>query len=115
MDVILDSLGYSKGAVGARMTALSDDPRYKFAEGDPGRAEIMAFHQERRNVTPPRPPRAFRTLVRGNLEVKRLPPEEEPGAPGAYGGAGPIDGKIPGRYRVNTRAAEGHRKHTHGG
>ena len=31
------------------------------------------------------------------MEVKRLPPEEEPGAPTAYGGAGSIDGKIPGK------------------
>ena len=62
------------------MTALSDDPRYKFAEGDPGRAEIMAFIQERLKIIRAQLPRAFRTLVPGHLEVKRLPPEEEPGA-----------------------------------
>lgn len=111
MDVILKSLGYTQGSVGARMTALSDDPRYKFAEGDPGRAEIMAFIQERLKIIRAQLPRAFRTLVRGNLEVKRLPPEEEPGAPGAYGGAGSIDGSIPGKFWINLRTTDLHRKY----
>jgi uncharacterized protein (DUF885 family) len=111
MDVILKSLGYTQGTVGARMTALSGDPRYKFAEGDAGRAEIMAFIQQRLQIIRAQLPRAFRTLVRGNLEVKRLPPEEEPGAPGAYGGAGSIDGSIPGKFWINLRTTDLHRKY----
>jgi uncharacterized protein (DUF885 family) len=111
MDVILKRLGYTQGTVGARMTALSEDPRYKFSEGDKGRAEIMAFIQERLKIIRAQLPRAFRTLVRGNLEVKRLPPEEEPGAPGAYGGAGSIDGSIPGKFWINLRTTDLHRKY----
>jgi uncharacterized protein (DUF885 family) len=53
-----------------------------------------------------RMPRAFRTLVKGNVEVKRLPLAEEPGAPGAYGGAGSIDGTIPGRLWINLRTTD---------
>ena len=111
MDPILKSLGYTQGSVGARMTALSNDPRYKFSEGDKGRAEIMAFIQERLKIIRAELPRAFRTMVRGNLEVKRLPPEEEPGAPGAYGGAGSIDGSIPGKFWINLRTTDLHRKY----
>ena len=111
MDVILKNLGYTKGSVGERMIALSNDPRYKFAEGDSGRAEIMAFIQERLKIIRAQLPRAFRTLVRGNLEVKRLPPEEEPGAPGAYGGAGSIYGSIPGKFWINLRTTDLHRKY----
>ena len=40
------------------------------------------------------------------MEVKRLPPEEEPGAPTAYGGAGSIDGKIPGKYWINLKSTD---------
>ena len=29
------------------MQALAKDPRYKFSEGDKGRAEILAYIQER--------------------------------------------------------------------
>jgi len=56
-------------------------------------------------------PRAFHTVVDPNMEVKRLPPEEEPGAPGAYGGAGSIDGKIPGRFWINLRTTKLHRRY----
>ena len=96
MDGILKGLGYSQGTVGERMKALAKDPRYQFPEGDKGRAEIMAFIQNRLDWIRAQMPRAFNTVVNPNMEVKRLPPEEEPGAPGAYGGAGSIDGKIPG-------------------
>ena len=111
MDPILKGLGYTQGSVGARMKALADDPRYKFSQGDKGRAEIMAFIQERLALIRAQLPRAFNTLVRGNLEVRRLPPEEEPGAPGAYGGAGSIDGSIPGKFWINLRTTDLHRKY----
>lgn len=112
MDPILKSLGYTKGSVGERMNALAKDPRYQFSEGDAGRAEIMAFIEQWLGKIRAELPRAFRTLVRGNLEVKRLPPEEEPGAPGAYGGAGSIDGSIPGKFWINLRTTDLHSKYS---
>ena len=71
-----------------------------------GRAEIMAFIQNRLDWIRSQMPRAFNKVVNPNMEVKRLPPEEEPGAPGAYGGAGSIDGTIPGRFWINLRTHE---------
>ncbi|MBX3431586.1 MAG: DUF885 family protein [Hyphomonadaceae bacterium] len=110
MDPILRSIGYTEGSVGARMTALGEDPRYKFAEGDPGRAEIMAFIQEKLTDIRARLPRAFHTLVPGFLEVVRISPDVEDGAPGAYGGAGTIDGREPGHFWINLRTTDLHRK-----
>jgi uncharacterized protein (DUF885 family) len=112
MDTILKRAGYSEGTVGERMKALAKDPRYRFPEGDKGRAEIMAFIQNRLAWIRAQMPRAFNTVVQPNMEVKRLPPEEEPGAPGAYGGAGSIDGKIPGRYWINLRTTSLHSKYS---
>jgi len=106
MDVILKSLGYSKGSVGERMTALGKDPRYTFPDNDAGRAQIMALVQNRLTDIRARMPRAFNTLAPGNVEVKRIPAVEEAGAPGAYGGAGSIDGKVPGRMWINLRTTE---------
>lgn len=111
MDPILREIGYTKGTVGERMQGLSEDPRYKFADGDPGRAEIMAFIEERIDWIKGEMPRAFNTLVDPNLEVRRLPLAEEPGAPGAYGGAGSKDGTIPGRMWINLRTTDLHRKY----
>ncbi|UUR08975.1 DUF885 domain-containing protein [Sphingomonas glaciei] len=110
MDPILKSLGYTQGSVGSRMQALGRDPRYRFSEGDEGRAEILAFIQERLRLVRAKLPQMFHTQVRGNLEVRRLPPEEEPGAPGAYGGAGSIDGSIPGKFWINLRETSLHNK-----
>jgi uncharacterized protein (DUF885 family) len=112
MDAILKEIGYSQGSVGERMGALAKDPRYKFSEGDKGRAEIMAFINDRLAWIRAQMPRAFKTLVHPNMEIKRLPPEEEPGAPAAYGGAGSIDGKIPGRFWINLRTTELHSKYS---
>ena len=102
----------TQGSIGDRMKALAKDPKYRFSEGDKGRAEIMAYIQERLKLTRAQLPRAFNTLVPGHLEVKRMPPEEEPGAPGAYGGAGSIDGKIPGKFWINLRDTSLHSKYS---
>jgi len=112
MDEILKQLGYKQGSVGERMKALAADPRYQFSDGDPGRAEIMAFIQNRLDWIRAQMPLAFNKVVNPNMEVKRLPPEEEPGAPGAYGGAGSIDGKIPGRFWINLRTTSLHSKYS---
>jgi uncharacterized protein (DUF885 family) len=112
MDPILKSLGYTQGTVGKRMQALAKDPRYKFPEGDPGRAEILAYIQDWLAKFRAQLPRAFNTLVPARLEVKRISPEAEPGAPAAYGGAGSIDGKIPGKFWINLRSTDLHSKYS---
>lgn len=104
MDPILRTLGLTQGTVGARMTALGDDPRFQFPDNDEGRAAIIALLEARITDIRARMPRAFNVLVPGNVEVKRLPLAEEPGAPGAYGGPGTIDGSVPGRLWINLRS-----------
>jgi len=112
MDPILKSLGYTQGSVGERMQALAKDPRYKFSEGDRGREEIKAYIAQSIAKIRAVLPRAFNTLVPGHLEVRRMSPEQEPGAPGAYGGAGSIDGKIPGKFWINLRTTDLHSKYS---
>ncbi|MBI1403558.1 MAG: DUF885 family protein [Porphyrobacter sp.] len=111
MDPILKEIGCAKGSVGERMQALSRDPRYQFPEGDPGRNAIFAFIDDRLTWIKAQMPRAFNRLVDPPLEVRRLPIAEEPGAPGAYGGAGSKDGSIPGRFWINLRTTDLHRKY----
>jgi uncharacterized protein (DUF885 family) len=101
MDAILKKQGYSKGTVGERMTALGKEARFQFEESDAGRARLMAWLHSRVADMRTRLPRAFATLVPGNFEIKRMAPEIVPGAPGAYGGAGTIDGKVPGKFWIN--------------
>ena len=108
MDPILRKLGYASGTVGERMRALAVDPRFKFPEGDEGRAETIALLQAKIDFIRTRLPLAFRRLARGNLEIRRIAPAEEAGAPGAYGGAGSIDGTIPGKIWLNLSSTDRH-------
>ncbi len=110
MEPILQSVGYSKGTVGERMSALGNDPRYQFSEGDQGRTEIMDFIDDALGEIRGLMPQAFETQVPGFLEVTRISPEVEAGAPGAYGGAGSIDGTQPGHYWINLRTPALHNK-----
>ena len=112
MDPILKSLGYTQGSVGERMKALAKDPRYKFSPGDKGRSEIVAFIGDRLKIIRAQLPRAFNILVAGRVEVRRIPIDEELGAPGAYGGPGSIDGKIPGKFWINLRTTDLHSKYS---
>ncbi len=112
MDPILKGLGYTQGSVGERMTALGKDPRFLFPDDDSGRAQIMTLLNQRLALIRSKMPQAFNTLVKGNVEIKRMPPEEEPGAPGAYGGAGSIDGTIPGKFWINLGTTKLHNRYS---
>ena len=108
MDPLLRKLGFTSGTVGARMAALGDDPRFKFPQTDAGRAEIIAAMQGKLDFIRTRLPQMFRRLSRGNIEIRRLPLAEEAGAPGAYGGAGSIDGSVPGKIWLNLGDTDRH-------
>ncbi|MGK2910530.1 MAG: DUF885 domain-containing protein [Sphingobium sp.] len=103
MDRLLKGIGYTKGTVGARMTALGKDPQYLFPNTDAGRKQILDYINGRIADVRTRLPRAFATLVPGRLVVKRVPVEIEAGAPGGYAGPGTIDGSVPGAYYINLR------------
>lgn len=107
MDAILRRQGLTQGTVGARMTALGEDPRQLFSNDDAGRRQLLDFMRGRLADMRTRLPRAFATLVPGNLVVKRVPPEIEIGAPGAYAGPGTIDGTVPGNLYVNLHDTSG--------
>jgi uncharacterized protein (DUF885 family) len=112
MEPILKSLGYTWGSIGDRMKALAKDPRYKFAEGDEGRAEIVAYiHQQLAKIRTLLP-RGFGKLVNPPVTVVRMSPEQEPGAPAAYGASPSVDGRIPGKFWINLRSTDLHSKYS---
>ncbi|HEX8468604.1 MAG TPA: DUF885 family protein [Allosphingosinicella sp.] len=103
MEPLLRAQGLTRGTVGERMTALGKDPKQLFPNTDAGRAQILEYLNGRVADIRTRLPRAFATLVRGNLVIKRVPVEIEAGAPGGYAAAGTIDGSVPGNYYINLR------------
>jgi uncharacterized protein (DUF885 family) len=112
MDTILKGFGLTQGTVGARASELQRRPEFNFPANDAGRAQIVAYMQSKVDAIRPKLPQAFRRLVRGNLEIHRLPLAAEPGAPAAYGGPGTIDGTVPGKVWVNLGDTKIHNKVT---
>lgn len=103
MDGLLKAQGLTQGSVGARMKALGEKPENLFPNTDEGRAQILAYLNGRVADIRTRLPKAFATLVPGNLLIKRVPVEIQDGAPGGYAAAGSIDGTVPGNYYINLR------------
>jgi uncharacterized protein (DUF885 family) len=103
MDTLLRAEGLTRGTVGERMTALGTDPKHLFPNTDAGRAQILDYLNGRITDIRARMPRAFATLVPGNLVVKRVPPDIEIGAPGGSATAGTMDGTVPGIFFINLR------------
>ncbi|WP_375395991.1 DUF885 family protein [uncultured Sphingomonas sp.] len=112
MDIVLEGFGLTKGTVAERAIALQRRPGIGFANDDEGRRQIVAYMQAKIAAIRPRLPHAFRRLVKGNLEIRRLPLAEEPGAPAAYGGPGSLDGSVPGKIWVNLGDPSIHNKVT---
>ncbi|WEK43467.1 MAG: DUF885 family protein [Candidatus Sphingomonas colombiensis] len=103
MDPLLRAQGLTQGTTGERLAALGKRPDLLFANTDAGRAELLAYLNSVVAKVRPLMPKAFGKLVRGNLNIKRVPPAIQDGAPNGYAGPGSIDGKIPGTYYINLR------------
>jgi uncharacterized protein (DUF885 family) len=103
IDALLRKEGLTQGSVGERLTALSKRPDLLFSNDDVGRARLLAYLNGRIADVRTRLPRAFATMVRGNLVIKRVPPEIQDGMPSGYAGSGSIDGSTPGVYYINLK------------
>ena len=103
METIMQKQGITGGTVGERMAALGKRPDQLFPNTAAGREQLLAYLNQNIAKIRPQLPKAFATLVPGKLEIVRVPPAIEAGAPGGYAGAGTADGSVPGRYYINLR------------
>lgn len=103
IDTILKGLGMSDGSVGARIKVLNEDPRYLWPNTDAGKVDLVASLNEQVVETMALLPRVFNTLPKAAVDVRRVPPSIEIGAPGGYYQGAPLDGSRPGAYYINLR------------
>jgi uncharacterized protein (DUF885 family) len=103
LDVLLKAQGYSQGSVAERLAGLRAEPRFRFANTDAGRAELLDYVNAEMAAIRARMPEVFPRLPRGDFEVRRVPPSIEAGAPGGYAQGGSLDGTRPGIYYINLR------------
>jgi len=103
MDVALRRIGMIDGPVGARMSAMTADPRYQYPDSDEGRAQLIADVKARVAKVMELAPRWFGTLPKAPLEVRRVPPAIEAVTFGAYYQPPTLDGSQPGIYHQSAR------------
>ena len=103
IDALLKGQGLTQGTIRERLTALEARPGQVFPNTDPGRAELLAFLNERLAAIRTRLPRVFSRMPRAPYEIRRVPPEIEGGAPGGSAQRGSLDGSRPGIFYINLR------------
>ncbi|GAA0645030.1 DUF885 domain-containing protein [Brevundimonas lenta] len=103
IDTILKAQGMTQGTVGERVDALNKDPAQLWPETEEGKAELIASLNRQVAALQPRLPQVFGRLPTAPVEVRRVPPAIEAGAPGGYYQGPPLDGSRPGAYYINLR------------
>ncbi|MEP6880473.1 MAG: DUF885 family protein, partial [Dokdonella sp.] len=73
MDTLLSAQGYTEGSVGARMTAMSAEPRFVFPNTKEGKAALLADIQSHIDRVSALLPKYFGTLPKHPLEVRAVP------------------------------------------
>ena len=101
IDKILRSEGYTNGSVGERLNAVGKEQEYP--DTDAGRAELLAYLNNRVEDMYGRLPNAFATLPRAPLEIRRVPPEIQDGASNGYYRGAALDNSRPAIYFINLK------------
>lgn len=95
--------GLTKGTVGEQFRALYDEPKYRYANTDDGKAKLLADLNLKVQAVQARLPQYFGVLPKAKVEIRRIPAYTEAGAPGGYYQPGSLDGSRPGAYYINLR------------
>jgi uncharacterized protein (DUF885 family) len=103
IDAILKKQGMTKGTVGERLTALNADPKQLFPNTDAGRAKLIDYINGVVKAMDAKLPQAFATLPKAPLEVKRVPPFIQDGAPNGYYNSAALDGSRGAIYYINLK------------
>jgi uncharacterized protein (DUF885 family) len=101
MDPLLKAQGLTQGSVGARVTALTKDPRYLYPDTDAGRAELLAYLNDRIAAVRLLMPKLSRLGLKADVRVKAVPKEIQAGAPQGYMNFAALDGSRPAIYYIN--------------
>ena len=104
LDTILKAAGYTRGSVGERLTALNKSPDQLYPNTDAGRTELIADLNKGVVDMAARQPRAFRNPPNDALEIRRVPPEIQDGAPNGYYRQASLDGSRPAIYFINLKS-----------
>lgn len=103
IDGILKGQGMSQGTVGERLVELNKRPDQLYPNTDQGKEQLLEQLRAQVAAMYKRLPEAFATLPKAPVEVRRVPPSIQAGAPGGYYQNATLDGSRPGIYFINLR------------
>ncbi len=101
LDQILRGQGYSNGSVGERLNAVGKKQEYP--DNDAGRADLLAYLNDRVKDMYGRLHNDFVTLPGAPLEIRRVPPEIQDGASNGYYRGAALDNSRPAIYFINLK------------
>jgi uncharacterized protein (DUF885 family) len=105
IDRLLRAQGLTEGAVGARMSALDRDPRFLKPDTEGGRQEIIDYANQRLTRVKGLLSRGFTATPDRPVEVRRVSPAIQNGAPGGFYSAS-SDPAQPSVIYINLRSVE---------
>jgi uncharacterized protein (DUF885 family) len=104
LDRLLRAEGLAAGSVTERVAELARRPGQLYPNTESGRAELLAALNAQVAGIRAQLPRAFATpLPAAPVEIVRVPPEIEDGAPNGYARPPSLDGSRPGRFYINLK------------
>src|SRR4051794_2802571 len=104
LEGVLKEAGLTTGSVGERLSALNSSPAQLYPNTDPGREELIASLNANVKEMMGLLPKAFATLPGQPLEIRRVPPEIQNGAPNGYYNSATLDGSRPAIYWINLKS-----------
>jgi uncharacterized protein (DUF885 family) len=104
IDGILKGLGHSEGTVGQRLLALSKDPNRFYPDNDEGRAQLIAYCNERVATIRALMPKISHLGLKAPLQIKRVPVDIQAGAALGYMNFASLDGSRPAIYYINLKS-----------
>jgi len=103
LDTILKGRGLTQGSVGARLMALNNQPDQVFPATDAGRAEMLKLLNDHIVEVYKILPKAFSTLPKAKVEVRRVPVFIQDGAANGYYNSAALDGSRPAAFYINLK------------
>ncbi len=104
LDAILKGQGLTQGSVGARLGELNKLPAQLYPDTDAGRAQLIASLNAGVRGMQAKLPQAFTNPPNAPLEIRRVAPEIQDGAPNGYYFRAPLDGSRPAIYWINLKS-----------
>jgi uncharacterized protein (DUF885 family) len=102
-DTILQAQGLTRGTIAERVASIGSRPGQRYPNTDAGRTQLLADLNTQVQTIQARMGEQFTRLAQAPLEIRRVPPTIEAGAPGGYYQPATLDGSQPGAYYINLR------------